>query len=96
MGSRRLSSFEVSESYPPTSRLFLAARSPLSRYSMSEVQLTDDDRIDVALKRFKRLVQRSGLLQELRRRREYVKPSEARQRKAAAAKRRNRKKRRPE
>jgi small subunit ribosomal protein S21 len=63
---------------------------------MSEVQLTEDDRIDVALKRFKRLVQRSGLLQELRRRREYVKPSEARQRKAAAAKRRNRKKRRPE
>jgi small subunit ribosomal protein S21 len=63
---------------------------------MSEVQLADDDRIDVALKRFKRLVQRSGLLQELRRRREYVKPSEARQRKAAAAKRRNRKKRRPE
>ena len=49
---------------------------------MSEVQLTEDDRIDVALKRFKRLVQRSGLLQELRRRREYVKPSEARQRKA--------------
>jgi small subunit ribosomal protein S21 len=57
---------------------------------MLEVVLDETDRIDWALKAFKRKVQKAGLLRELRRRREYVKPSEARQRKAKAAQRRER------
>ena len=60
---------------------------------MIEVRLRDDERIEQALRLFKRKVQRSGLLQELRKKRYYVKPSEARQLKAAAARRRRRKRR---
>lgn len=54
---------------------------------MPEVVLTDIDRVDWALKVFKRRMQRSGILQELRRRRHYVKPSAARTLKAKAAQR---------
>ena len=57
---------------------------------MIEVTLEEGDRLDWALKAFKKKVLRSGLLKDLRRRRHYVKPSEARQLKAAAARRRSR------
>ncbi len=60
---------------------------------MVEVILSDDDRIDFALKAFKRKVQRAGILKELRQKRYYLKPSAARQLKAAAARRRRRTKR---
>jgi small subunit ribosomal protein S21 len=55
---------------------------------MIEVTLDDGDKIDWALKAFKKKVMKSGILRELRRRRHYVKPSEARQLKSAAARRR--------
>jgi small subunit ribosomal protein S21 len=54
---------------------------------MPEIILNETDRIDWALKTFKRQVQKSGLLRELRRRRHYVKPSAARQLKSKAAQR---------
>jgi small subunit ribosomal protein S21 len=54
---------------------------------MPEVHLEETDRIDWALKTFKRQVLKSGILRELRRRRHHVKPSEARQAKAKAAQR---------
>ena len=54
---------------------------------MIEVKLDEGDKIDWALKAFKKKVMKSGILRELRRRRHYVKPSEARQRKAYAARR---------
>ncbi|AHG89585.1 30S ribosomal protein S21 [Gemmatirosa kalamazoonensis] len=57
---------------------------------MIEIQLEEGDRIDWALKSFKRMVQRAGVLAEVRRRRHYVKPSEARQLKSEAAQRRAR------
>jgi small subunit ribosomal protein S21 len=57
---------------------------------MVEMNLTDADRLDWALKAFKRKVQRAGVLQDLRRKRHYVKPSEARQIKSKAARRRKR------
>lgn len=63
---------------------------------MIEVKLEDDDRIDWALKTFKRKVLKSGVLKELRRRRHYVKPSEARQLKSAAARRRGKTRHRSE
>ena len=55
---------------------------------MVELKLDETDRIEWALKTFKRKVQKSGILRELRRRRHHVKPSEARQLKAKAARRR--------
>jgi len=54
---------------------------------MPEIILDETDRLDWALKTFKRLVQRAGILQELRRRRHHVKPRAARQIKSKAAKR---------
>jgi small subunit ribosomal protein S21 len=59
---------------------------------MTEVKLSDEDSLERALKLFKRKLQKSGLFGELRRRRHYVKPSEARAIKSAAALRRKRKK----
>jgi small subunit ribosomal protein S21 len=58
--------------------------------TMIEVKLDENDRLDWALKTFKKKVLKSGLLKDLRRKRHYVKPSEARQLKAAAARRRAR------
>ena len=54
---------------------------------MPEIQLGENDRLEWALKAFKRQVQKSGILRELRRRRHHVKPSEARQIKSKAAQR---------
>jgi small subunit ribosomal protein S21 len=58
---------------------------------MPEVILADTDRIEFALKAFKRKVQRAGILKELRARRHYLKPSLARKLKKAAAERRKHK-----
>ena len=46
---------------------------------MIEITLQEGDRLEWALKSFKRKVIQSGLFAELRRRRHYLKPSEARQ-----------------
>jgi small subunit ribosomal protein S21 len=54
---------------------------------MPEIHLAETDRIDWALKTFKRQVLKSGIFRELRRRRHHVKPSEARQIKSKAAQR---------
>jgi small subunit ribosomal protein S21 len=55
-----------------------------------EIKLEDGDRLEWALKAFKRKVLRSGVLKDLRKKRYYVKPSQARRLKAAAARRRRR------
>jgi small subunit ribosomal protein S21 len=57
---------------------------------VTEIILDENDKLDWALKAFRRKVQRSGILQELRNKRYYVKPSLARRLKAAAALRRRR------
>lgn len=54
-----------------------------------EVQLAENDRLEWALKQFRRKMIRSGLFKDIKRRRFYEKPSEARKRKAKAAQRRN-------
>jgi small subunit ribosomal protein S21 len=59
---------------------------------MTYIELADSDKVEWALKAFRRRVQRSGILQELRQRRHYLKPSVAKRLKAAAAARRKRKK----
>ena len=56
----------------------------------SEVRIDDGEPIDRALKRFKKMVERSGLRSEMRRHEYYEKPSERRKRKEEAAKRAHR------
>jgi small subunit ribosomal protein S21 len=57
---------------------------------MTEVIIGQDDRLDLAIKKFRRKVQRSGILADLRRKRHYEKPSDKRKRKANAVERRRR------
>ena len=59
---------------------------------MAEVRLGDGDRIEVAIKAFRRKVQRAGILKDLRDKRHYLKPSVAKKVKAEAAQRRRWKK----
>jgi small subunit ribosomal protein S21 len=54
---------------------------------MPEIILEEGDRLDWALKVFKRQMLKSGVLRELRRRRHHIKPSAARQIKSKAAQR---------
>ncbi|MGH7476281.1 MAG: 30S ribosomal protein S21 [Longimicrobiales bacterium] len=56
---------------------------------MVEVRIGENDRLDWALKQFRRKVIRSGLFKDMKKRRFYEKPSEAKKRKEAAARRRN-------
>ncbi len=55
---------------------------------MPHITLEDNDRVEWAIKAFRRLVQRAGILRELREKRHYLKPSVAKRMKAAAARRR--------
>jgi small subunit ribosomal protein S21 len=57
---------------------------------MTEVILSENDRVEWAIKNFRRKVQRSGILKELRKKRFYLKPSAAKRKKAEAAARRRR------
>lgn len=54
---------------------------------LSEVIIGDGDSVDRALRTFKKKVERAGILKDLRRKREYEKPSEKRKRKLAQASR---------
>ena len=54
---------------------------------MPEIHLGETDRLDWALKVFKKQMQHSGILQEVRKRRHHVKPSAARLLKSKAAQR---------
>ena len=58
------------------------------RVIVVEVIIGENDRIDLALKQFQRKVIRAGVLKDVRRKRYYEKPSEARQRKSSAARQR--------
>ena len=55
---------------------------------MSEVRIRDNESLESALKRFKRQCARSGVLQEVRKREHYEKPSVKRKKKAEAARKR--------
>jgi small subunit ribosomal protein S21 len=55
---------------------------------MSEVQVGDNESIESALKRFKKKIQKAGILSEIKRRERYEKPSVKRKRKAEAARKR--------
>lgn len=55
---------------------------------MVEIILGENDRLDWALKQFRRRMIRSGLFKDMRRKRFYEKPGEARKVKEKAAQRR--------
>jgi len=58
---------------------------------MPLVQLRDNEPFEVALRRFKRICEKTGVLSEIRRREFYEKPTSVRKRKAAAAVKRQQK-----
>ena len=55
---------------------------------MSEVRIRENESLESALKRFKRQCARSGVLQDVRKREHYEKPSVKRKKKAEAARKR--------
>ena len=55
---------------------------------MSRIRIRDNESIDNALKRFKRDCAKSGVLQEVRKREHYEKPSVKRKKKSEAARKR--------
>jgi small subunit ribosomal protein S21 len=56
--------------------------------SMSEVRIGKNESIDSALRRFKKVVQKSGTLAEARKREHYMSPSVRRKKKSEAARKR--------
>ena len=58
---------------------------------MSEVRIRENESLESALKRFKRQCARSGVLQEVRKREHYEKPSVRRKKKSEAARKKARK-----
>ena len=55
---------------------------------MSQVRLKDNESLDNALKRFKRQTAKDGVIQEVRKREHYEKPSVKRKKKSEAARKR--------
>ena len=52
---------------------------------MPQIQLKDNEPFEIAIRRFKRIIERSGLIPELRARTAYEKPTTERKRKKIAA-----------
>jgi small subunit ribosomal protein S21 len=52
---------------------------------VAEVRLGENESIDSAIRRFKKKIQKAGILSEVKRRERYEKPSLRRKRKAEAA-----------
>lgn len=57
-------------------------------FNMPGIKLNPDEPIELALKRFRKQVERAGVISECRRREAYEKPSVASKRKEAAARKR--------
>jgi small subunit ribosomal protein S21 len=65
--------------------IFAFPRYPGSHLHMPHVKIKENEPFDVALRRFKRSIEKVGLLTELRAREFYEKPTAERKRKLAAA-----------
>jgi small subunit ribosomal protein S21 len=57
-------------------------------YSMTGVRVRENESIESAIRRFKKLCEKAGILAELRKREHYEKPSVKKKKKAIAAKKR--------
>jgi len=55
---------------------------------LSEIHVGQDESIESALKRFKKKIQKAGILSEIKRRERYEKPSVKRRRKSETARKR--------
>ena len=55
---------------------------------MSQVRIKENESLDSALRRFKRQTQKDGVIQEVRKREHYEKPSVKRKKKSEAARKR--------
>ncbi|MBM3268834.1 MAG: 30S ribosomal protein S21 [Acidobacteria bacterium] len=55
---------------------------------MAEVRVSEGESIESALKRFKKKIQKAGILSEIKRRERYEKPSVRKKRKSEAARKR--------
>jgi small subunit ribosomal protein S21 len=55
---------------------------------VSEIRIKENESLDSALRRFKRQCAKSGVLQEVRKREHYEKPSVKRKKKSEAARKR--------
>lgn len=55
---------------------------------VSQVKIKENETLDSALRRFKRQTSRDGIIQEVRKREHYEKPSVARKKKSEAARKR--------
>ena len=55
---------------------------------MTGIRVRDNESIESAIRRFKKLCEKAGILAELRKREHYEKPSVKRKKKAIAAKKR--------
>jgi small subunit ribosomal protein S21 len=58
--------------------------------SVAEIRLGDSESIESALRRFKKKIQKAGILSEVKRRERYEKPSLRRKRKEEASRKRKR------
>ena len=58
---------------------------------MSEIRIKENESIDNALRRFKKSCAKSGIMQEVRKREHYEKPSVKRKLKSEAARKNNKK-----
>lgn len=65
-------------------------RKPEGGKEMSEVIVRDNETLDSALRRFKRNCAKAGIMQEIRKREHYEKPSVKRKKKSEAARKKNR------
>lgn len=55
---------------------------------VSQVRIKENESLDSAIRRFKRQTSRDGIIQEVRKRKHYEKPSVARKKKSEAARKR--------
>lgn len=58
------------------------------RIRLAEVRVGENESIESALKRFKKKIQKAGILSEIKRRERYEKPSVRRKKKSEAARKR--------
>ncbi len=60
---------------------------------MPRVDVGDNESLEKALRRFKKKIEREGIIKQLKARKHYEKPSEAKRRKAREARSKSRRKR---
>ena len=76
---------------PDSDRISPFPNSPRHKERMPTVRIKENEPFEVAMRRFKRTVEKTGLLTELRAREYYEKPTTERKRKLAAAVKRHHK-----